>query len=951
MTLRVSLLIAVLLSGVVPGWAQSNATDGAIDGFVSDPSGAMLPGAKVVALNVETNQVWEAQTDRTGYFRLPLLRVGEYQLLVNASGFADYQRSGLRVSVGAPIRVDVALAIGGATETVTVTADAGMVVAGQAAQGAVLPEEAVRTLPITSRNVYNFHLVGPGVKGLPSTGFGTTQFLVGGHNRMTWAMDGLDNSQRRTNRQIRLVISTPENVEEMQVMTGAYSAEFGRAAGGVINVISRSGTNSFRGSALALVRPNSLNARPPLASVKPLQEWWMVQGNAGGALRKDRLFYFANYEYNPLKLPQPVTINPAAAAAIGLPQSDLGNSPFGETFHTPSVKLNFRLSPSQNGFLRVNRFTNDQPGGGGGLTTPSRSVSFKDRMYGVGAQLASTFGSGWLNELRVGFNRRAEERAPYGQGTADGAQINITGVANFGVNPLAGSRSVEASLQVIDNLSWTVGRHTLKTGIDYQTTSFDVTSAQTRLFTFTGLSANAFRGAVTPLDQYLFAVAGTIDPSTGRPYTFTQLQQDLGDPTVLQRYHYVNAFVQDEIRVTPDVTLSAGLRYELQRYPALDQQAPNVLSRQVVNDTNNIAPRLGLTWRPFGSARTAIRAGFGRFYDTTSLGLIVNAAQINGRRLLSYVVPGSDARAPRYPGLLATADPAFTTPPSITVFSEDFETMYADQASLVIERQLTDGLLLSLGYSRWRHKDAPYSRDINLGPVTRTLDDGRPVYSGSAGRPDTRFRAINLVESLGRGEYDGLDIGVRQRLTGGLQLSANYSYAKANSLGDMEGGALTDPSNPERDFGRSPGDLRHSANGQASWTPELTQPALRWLNGFQFSTVAFYNSGFPVNGVAGADLNNDLVLNDRVLFRDRNAFNGPDYFQVDFRLSRRIPLWGSASLDLMIESENVLNRLNAACSIAGCTGAVVNRDGATDFGRITSTRPGRYVQFGGRLQF
>ena len=556
------LMWILLLACPVAGFAQSNATDGALDGFVKDPSGASVPSARIIALNLATNQVHETTVDRAGYFRFPLLQVGEYQVIVTAPGFAEYQRTGIRLSVGTQARVDVALTIGAATETVTVTGDASMVLAGQGASGEVLNAEAVRALPITSRNIYNFHLIGPGVKGLPSTGFGTTQFLVGGHNRMTWSMDGIDNSQRRTNRQIRLVISTPENVEEMQVLTGAYSAEFGRAAGGVINVISRSGSNAFRGGGMALMRPNAWSARPPLASVKPEQEWWMVQGNAGGPLLKDRAFFFANYEYNPLKAPQPVTINRAAAAAIGLTASDLGNSPFGETFHTPSIKVSFRASDRNSGFVRYNRFTNDQPGAGGGLTTPSRSVSFKDRMDGVGAQLASTIGSGLLNELRFGFNRRSELRKPYGDGGANGAHVNITGVANFGVNPLAGSDGVESSLQFIDNVTWTRGRQSLKAGVDYQTTGYSVTSALARVFTFSGLPAAAGRPAVTPLDQYLNTVAGAIDPATGRPFAYTQLQQGLGDPTLALRFHYVNVFLQDEIRRRPDVTLSAGVRYE-----------------------------------------------------------------------------------------------------------------------------------------------------------------------------------------------------------------------------------------------------------------------------------------------------------------------------------------------------------------------------------------------------
>jgi hypothetical protein len=400
-----------------------------------------------------------------------------------------------------------------------------------------------------------------------------------------------------------------------------------------------------------------------------------------------------------------------------------------------------------------------------------------------------------------------------------------------------------------------------------------------------------------------------------------------------------------------NLTLSAGVRYELQNYPVLDPDAPHPLSREVVDDTNNIAPRLGVTWRPLGSERSAVRAGYGLFYDTTSLGLIVNAAQINGRRILSYVVPGTDARAPSYPNLLATADPAFTTPPSITVFPEDFETMFAHQANVTLDRQLTQHLLASIGYSYWGHRDAPYARDINLGPVVSTLADGRPVFTGSDNRPDPAFRAINLVESRGRGSYHGLDLTLRQRLAGGVQLSGNYSYARAKSIGDMEGGALMDPTDPQRDWGPSPGDVRHTLSAQATMAPQVSSGPLQWLTGFQLSTLVFYNSGFPVNALAGVDLNNDLVLNDRQLFRGRNAFAGPDYFQLDLRLSRRIRIAQAGSLELLVESENLLNRLNAACSIAGCTGAVVNRDGAADFGRITATRPGRYVQVGARVTF
>src|SRR5262245_17454932 len=337
-------LICIFLTISAPLLAQTNATDAALDGYIRDERGGAISTASVTARSALTNQQFNARTDDAGYFRFPLLQIGEYELSVTAPGFAVYRQSGLNLRVGQQARVDIMLKVSAAAETITVHADVGMVeVGGQTAQGEVLNSTAMRSLPVTSRNVYNLHLIGPGVKGIPSTGFGTTQFLFGGHNRTSWSVDGIDNTQRNGSRQIRLVISTPESVEEMQVMSGAYSAEFGRAAGGIINVISRSGTNDLHASGMFLRRPIATAARPPLSATKPDQPWWMIAGNLSGPLARDRVWYFVNYEYNPYKLPSPVTINPEAARAIGLGAKDLGNSPFGETFHTPSGKLNFRL--------------------------------------------------------------------------------------------------------------------------------------------------------------------------------------------------------------------------------------------------------------------------------------------------------------------------------------------------------------------------------------------------------------------------------------------------------------------------------------------------------------------------------------------------------------------------------------------------------------------------------
>ncbi len=933
-------------------FAQSNASDGAIDGYLSDASGSRIPGAKVTARNLNTNNESTAETDAQGYFRFPLLKLGSYEVKASAPGFADYTQSGIQLSVGKQVRLDMQLKVGAAAESVTVSADASIVQQGTSSQEETVNERAVRQLPITSRNVYNMQLLGPGVKGIPSTGFGTTQFTFGGHNRSTWTVDGLDNSQRRTNRQIRLVISTPESVQEMQILSGAYSAEFGRAAGGIINVVSRSGANDIHGSGMGLYRPNETTARAPLAATKSQQTWYMVAGNLSGPIVKDRVWFFINDEYNPLKIPQPVTILPAVATVLNLPASDLGNSPFGETFHTPSGKINFRLNDRNSGFVRYNRFTNDQPGAGGGLTTIGRSLTFEDRMNGGAAQLATVITPRVLNEFRFGINRRHELRAPFSQGQPNGALININQVANFGVNPLAGSFNIETSTQLIDNVTWTVNRHTIKTGFDFQLTKFDLTSSLNRTFSFNGLGAvTGVRGAVTPLDQYLNTVAGRIDPATNRPFTYTQLAQDIGDNKVNLDVKFYNFFVQDEFRVASNFTLNFGVRYELIQFPVLDEQAPFALSRRINTDKDNIAPRFGFSYAPFRDAKTVIRGGYGIYYDTPSLALASTAAQINGRRLLSYTVPGTDLRAPVYPNLLASADPNFAVPPNITAFPSDFQIMFAHNASLQLEREILPNLAVNAQYSFWGHRYAPFSRDINLSAPTGTLADGRPIYRGSAGRPDPRFRQINLIESGANSSYNALDLTIRKRFSQGLQLSTTWSWAHAIAEGDLEGGALSDPSARFRDRGNSNADVRHNVVFQGLYAPVFQAAGLKWFNGTEISSTTFYNSGYPINAQAGTDLNNDLVLNDRIVGRSRNAFQGPSFFQIDVRLARRIKIREKQTLELISESENLLNRFNPGCSIAGCTGAVVNRDGAADFGRVTSTRPGRVFQFGMRYMF
>ncbi|HMF78896.1 MAG TPA: TonB-dependent receptor [Bryobacteraceae bacterium] len=931
--------------------AQSNASDAAMEGYVRDTSGAAIKAAKLIARNVDTNISAEATTDDQGYFRFAILKVGRYELTATADGFSTYVQTGLSLVVGQAARVDVSMQVGAKAESVQVNSDAPITDTGTAATGAVLSAKEVEELPVISRNIYNFHLLSPGVQGLTSSTFGTTQFTFGGTERSYWTVDGLDNTQKGGNRQIRLVITTPEAVEEMQVLANGYSAEFGRAAGGQVNVILKSGTNDFHGSALFLYRFSDMQARPSLAAVNPNRTWHDEAFTLGGPIIKNKLFFFGQYESNPYTLPTAVTISPANAAALKLPASQLGNSPFGETYRTLVAKVNYSLNEKNSGYVRYSRFTNHQPDNAGGLTIPNRGASYDDRMNGGAVQLATLLTPNLVNEVRGGVIQRFTDNPPVAPlPGAISAAVNITGVANIGYNPLAFASTNEQSNQILDNLTWTHGRSTWKFGVDYEHTAFNNTSALTRQFTFGGLPAANEFAAVTPLNQYLNTLAGVVNPATGNPYTYTQFTATAGNPNINVGFNFINFFAQDEFRVTPNLTFNVGLRYEAVLFPTFNAQAPYPLSRKVNSDLGDWAPRAAFTWSPFGDRKTVIRGAYGMYYDIPPLSVFYNAAQQNGKTFLSYSIPGTSAAAPAFPTVPDLTQSGFQTPSNINAFAPGFHNAYQHQANLQIQRELGNDLLVTVGTNFAALRHGLYSENSNLGAPVSYLADGRPVFGST--RPNPQFNQINLIESGGNSNYNSVFINLTKRISRGLSFAGTYTYSHAlsNTLG--EGGSPEDPTNLARDYGNSEDDVRHYLVVQGLYEPLAHSHWLRWINGFEISTSALYNSGYPINVVAGTDLNNDGILNDRPLFRGRNDTTGPSIFQLDARLARSFTIAERYKLTAILESENLLNSTNASCSTSGgCSGAVVNTAGAADFGRIIGARTARNVQLGAKFTF
>ena len=934
-------------------FGQANAVDAAVNGYVSDPSKSVISGAHITLTNIATGISLEATTDDKGYYRFPLVPVGTYRLVTAADGFQKNTLEGIILSVGQEARLDTSLVVGSTSQTVQVDAGSDILDTGTSTVGAVLDREEIEKLPMLSRQVYNYLLLSPGVIGMPTSTFSTTQFTFGGTERSQWNLDGLDDTQHGGNRQIRLIIVTPEAIAQTQTLSNGYSAEFGRAAGGQINVVMKSGTNQFHGSALGQWRPTDLQAIPTLATVQPNRSWYDEAFTLGGPIIKDRLFFFGQFENNPYTLPNAITITPANAAALGLPSDEIGTAPFGETYRTLVGKVDYTINSKNSGYVRFARFTNHQPNNGGGLGIIDRGSRYTDHQNGGGAQLATVLSSNLLNELRFGTIQRDTGDFPVVNSSPAGSVlINITSVANIGFSPLTTTTTTERSTSVLDNLTWTRGRHTMKFGAEFDHELFDNLSGTAPTFTFSGLAAQNGRSAVSSLNQYLDTVAGTTDPATGQHFTYTNLTAYSGNPDVRVAFNFLNFFAQDEIRVTPNLNINVGARYEVILFPTFDPLAPNPLSRSVPNDYSDIAPRVGLTWSPFGSRKTTVHSAFGMYYDVPGLATFYNAAQINGHRLLSYLVTGNTPGSPVFPNVPQFNGGSFEVPPSITAFDQNFHNTYQEQANLQVEQELGNNFKLTVGYQFAALRHGLYYTDTNLTETGQTLADGRPVFAGTANRPNPSFGAINLIRSGTTANFNGGFITLQKRLSNGLEFTVNYMHSHALDDNIGEGGSVSDPTNIHRDYGNADSNIGHNLTIQGLYQPVLKAHSLHWLNGFEISTITYMNSGYPINVIAGTDLNNDGVVNDRPLFESRNSLTGRGFSQVSAQIKRYFNLGERVHLAAFIGAENLMNTNNLNCNTTtGCTGAVINTANSSDLLRETAAGTSRNVQLGVSMNF
>jgi len=612
-----------------------------------------------------------------------------------------------------------------------------------------------------------------------------------------------------------------------------------------------------------------------------------------------------------------------------------------------------KLSSGNELFGRYTLFTNNSPNNiGGGLNTLQRSVDFTDNIQIANGQLVSIISQNLVNELRLQYSRRNQPNV-LNNNSGTGPSITVSGIANFGA-PAPGDGPFlfnQRNTQIVDNMTWTTGNHSIKGGVDMQIIRDKRINALTPTYTFPTIQA------------YLDARNGV---NTRSYATFTQI---VGDPGIEYGSEFYSLFLQDDWRVHPNLKLTYGLRYEFYDIPKARGNAPLAISRKFNRDTNNFAPRLGLAYS-FGSNRkTVIRASAGIFYDAPGLLFYQNAIQNNGDPLTrNFSLRPTDVGAPAFPN---SATLTGVTPPKVSIdaISPDFANLYSFSQNLQVEQELWRDFSVTVGYVHVRGNRIPVVRLINLPPITGTLADGRVIF-GTGARPNPDFNTINLTESVGQSDYNAGSLTLNKRFSHGVQLSASYTLShgiddapEINIIDSTE--FPSERTNRRRDRGNSLADQRHNFIASAVINPQFKLSnafANALFNGNQIGIIARANSGFRVNVRGNRDLNGDgVATNDRPLFGGRNTATTGNVRQVDLRYSRFIPIREAMRFEIIGEFTNLFNILN----ISGVNAVVpVNADGtlaastaptiltATDKRQVaTGGFPQRIFQLGFKFHF
>ncbi len=928
---RLILSLVLFVAAVSSAAAQSTSINGSIEGIISDESGGVLPGVTVTITNLDTGDTRVVVTNESGLYRAPLLSLGRYKVEAELQGFKKIEQLGINISAGQTAVISMKLGVGALSETISVTADAPLVDLGKIEQGRTITEAEMKTLPLTSRNPYNFALLQPGVVGFENSEFGVPRLTSNGAlMRINYQIDGSNNTQK-DRAGLRQMPMSEVMIREVKVVTTGYAPEFGQTMGLIYNAITPSGTNTYRGQGSYRFQRKAMAAFPFFTqgvrndSTKPPTDVNVYTADIGGPIVKNKTHFFGGYEHTERDLSggAVITITPANQALLGL--NEPRYQPRGLNTEFAIGKLDHQLNDANRVSLRYIFFDNFITANvGGGIGSVQRATDFADRQHSTALQLISTIRTNLLNELRVQYATRAQGRTP-AELAGTGPAINIPNVANFG-GPVAnladaGFGFTQDVAQVNNSLTYLAGNHSFKGGFDAQHVADSRTSTPFQLYTFATVAA------------YEAARIGA------NPFSYNTFQQYFGEPDLDFSSNLYGLFIQDDWRLTDSLKVLYGLRYDVYDVPAPNASSPFDTSRDFVVDKNNLAPRFGVVWTVGSDRRTVVRANTGIMYDQALLASYEQSLINDGtnQRAAASFQP-TQVGAPAYPAVLSAG--AGATPNTLTTVSRDFKVANNWQNNLQIERQLNDHFAASVGASYSRGYNLPLISNINAINPTGRLDDGRPIYSTAVNagtRLDPRYNVINQIESLGESTYKNLTAQLTGRSLKGIQFDFAYTLGKSEDNAPITGvlsvtgdAGRTNPESLDFDLGPNVLDQRHTFSGSIVARPYIDggNGFTRGLvNGTILGVAMQFASGIPINLRANpGEINNDGVGSDRPSGVARNSLNLPARYNVDLRLSRQVPLGGARKAEVIAEVKNLFNTVqwsgvqNAAITVNPVTG-------------------------------
>jgi hypothetical protein len=955
------------------------------------------PGAQVEVVSADGQVARTTASEADGRFDAAALPPGRYTVRVSLAGFATQVLENVDLQLGSRLDLDVALTLATANEQVVVRAEAPALDTQRTAVSTVVGHSQLDQLPINGRNFVSLSLITPAVTvdRVPQQGAaaGSGLTFVGQRARSNnITVDGLDNNDASVG-SVRAAFSQ-EAIQEFQVVAHSYTAEFGNATGGVVNIVTRSGSNARAGSLFGYFRDETLNAkeyferfapdRSPIDVPKAPFGQQQIGGTLGGPLKKDRTFYFAAFErlgstannFVTIDRARPVTVFGQELRSVAglLEQAGFpvrtGHVPYDIRSNALVVKVDHRLSANRQLMLRY--AFGDAHNGNiepyGGIVAESRGGSLDSRDHVAAAAHTSVHGRA-VNELRVQVARRDQGvfpldptcDGPCNRDDEGGPTVEIAGVANAGRHRIYPQIRNYIRYQALDTFTRVTGRQELKAGFVLgvqQALKSTLPLTHGGRFVFTALPAvpGLLPAPVTATQAFALGLPGAY-------------VQGYGNSRAAIPATDLSGFVQDAWRPRADLTVKLGVRYQTQFWTHTDFDVPGVGPYRVQQDRDDVAPRLAAAWTPGGTGKTTVHGAYGVFFDRQVNGVLTTARIVDGssdgtrtlvlrfpQSIAAWQAPGRRLPEPAtaYPSLVIALDPGMRTP-------------YAHHTSFGVDRLLPARLTLSASAVWVRGFNQLGTIDYN--PVVPSLGAGRrPLDVG--GVPGTSASVLQYT-SFGESWYRALLLSLEKRFDRRHQFLASYTLSKTEDTSSdfqstlivQDNGRGRDPGNrtglplgfdPRADKGPALHDQRHRLVMSGTYVA----PADVWV-----SAILTAASGAPFNILAGVDLNGDAdggsfpadrarsVPGDPSTSLPRNAGRLPSQVTLDVRVSRAWPVKGAARVDLLLEAFNLANRTNIT-EVNGVfgTGAFPAAPLAT-YGQWLRSGPPRQIQIGARLHF